>query len=86
MKAVLEGIARNRIENMETRKLLDRSKNNPELTTAIRARIVTERTDDEQQAACLETENTGTRSLSNVLRVAGPQQPSRSCCAGSHQM
>ncbi|WP_415940075.1 hypothetical protein [Streptomyces sp. 039-1] len=75
MKAVLEGIARTRIEDMETRKLLDRSKNNPELTSAILARIVTEYTDDEQHAAGLETESTGTRSLSNVLRVAGPAHP-----------
>ncbi|WP_329529590.1 hypothetical protein [Streptomyces sp. NBC_01462] len=75
MKAVLEAIARTRIEDMETRKLLDRSKNSPELASAILARIVTEYTTDEQQAAGPGTESTGTRSLSNVLRVAGPQHP-----------
>ncbi|MER6435847.1 hypothetical protein ABT275_05740 [Streptomyces sp. NPDC001185] len=60
---------------METRKLLDRSKNSPELASAILARIVTEYTTDEQQAAGPETVSIGTRSLSKVLRVAGPQHP-----------
>ncbi|MFF5306715.1 hypothetical protein ACFY5F_45910 [Streptomyces sp. NPDC013161] len=78
MKAVLEGIALARVEDMETRKLLERSKNSPELTSALLARIVTEYTADEQQAGGAgspERERSRTRSLSHVLRAAGPQHP-----------
>ncbi|MEU5324115.1 hypothetical protein AB0G67_46455 [Streptomyces sp. NPDC021056] len=78
MKELLEGLARERVAELEDRELIERSKNSPELTSAILATIMTEYADAEQPAkAHAEKSDSPARSLSlaRVLAVAGPQHP-----------
>ncbi|WP_157968681.1 hypothetical protein [Streptomyces geranii] len=77
MKDLLASMARQRVADLEDRELIERSKNNPELTSAILATIMTEYTDAELPAAMPRERSSASRtlSLSRVLAVAGPHHP-----------
>ncbi|MFF7446108.1 MULTISPECIES: hypothetical protein [unclassified Streptomyces] len=78
MKELLEGLARERVADLEDRELIERSKNSPELTSAILATIVTEYADAEQPAEAHAAKAGGRErslSLARVMAVAGPQHP-----------
>lgn len=78
MKELLEGLARGRVAELEDHELIQRSKNSPELTSAILATIVTEYADAEQPAEVSAAKRSGparSRALARLLAVAGPQHP-----------
>ncbi|MEU0337091.1 hypothetical protein [Streptomyces sp. NPDC006193] len=78
MKQMLEGMARERVVDLEDRQLIERSRSSPELTSAILATILTEYAEAERLPAADRPrggDTMRTLSLPRVLAVAGPQHP-----------